>query len=192
MILKKISMYPKLSAKCVCTEDLGISKEGVCNAKQDRVLWYFAEKILLIKKILDQVCASCQVKYSTSQRFLLFVCLLFVPLYRIFHSYESSQVRSCCGNGHRAPIRSSMVVYHTYNNTGEMCHETHTCCWTFDRGTITTCFNDSGLSRPGFEHLTSYSWVIRLWYLPSHKLTHDVIFFIIPQPINNAVSKKVL
>ena len=37
-IKKKISMYPKLSAKFVCTEDLDISKEGICNAKQDRVL----------------------------------------------------------------------------------------------------------------------------------------------------------
>ena len=68
------------------------------------------KKSYSLKKILDQVCASCQVKYSTSQRFLLFVCLLFVPLYRIFHSYESSQVRSCCGNGHRARIRSSILI----------------------------------------------------------------------------------
>ena len=84
------------------------------------------KKSYSLKKILDQVCASCQGKYSTSQRFLLFA---FRPSIEFF-THESSHVRSCgvtC-NGHRASIRGSMVVYHTYNNTGELCHETHTCC----------------------------------------------------------------
>ena len=33
-------------------------------------------------------------------------------------------------------------------------HGTHTYCWEFDSGAVTTCFNDWGLSRLGFEHPT--------------------------------------
>ena len=33
-------------------------------------------------------------------------------------------------------------------------HGTHTYCWAFDSGAVTTCFNDLGLSRLGFEHPT--------------------------------------
>ena len=49
---------------------------------------------------------------------------------------------TCCDTGHPF-LRSSPRT-----------RDIHTCCRAFGSGTVTTCVNDLGLSRPGFEHPT--------------------------------------
>ena len=53
---------------------------------------------------------------------------------------------------------SNRCEYHSY---------THTYCRAFGSGYVTICFNDLGLSRPGFEHPTFCKRGER-----SHRLTH--------------------
>ena len=59
-----------------------------------------------------------------------------------FSSEGSLACHTCCDTGHPF-LRSSPRT-----------RDIHTCCRAFGSGTVTTCVNDLGLSRPGFEHPT--------------------------------------
>ena len=59
-----------------------------------------------------------------------------------FSSEGSLACHTCCDTGHPF-LRSSPRT-----------RDIHTYCRAFGSGTVTTCVNDLGLSRPGFEHPT--------------------------------------
>ena len=61
---------------------------------------------------------------------------------RPLSSEGSLACHTCCDTGHPF-LRSSPRT-----------RDIHTCCRAFGSGTVTTCVNDLGLSRPGFEHPT--------------------------------------
>ena len=86
---------------------------------------------------------------------------------RIFHSYGDVTID---GEGlqilnytrHSLPLSSGgSFTCHTYGDTGHpflrsspRTRDIRTRCRAFGSGTVTTCFSDLGLSRPGFEHPT--------------------------------------
>ena len=104
---------------------------------------------------------------------LLFVCLFvwgFRSIWEFFTNLETSPL----------PVKGCKLWHYDYNSTLAIeqwwrgfkrasptvsryirlkwsslrNHDIYTCCWAFSSGAVTTCYNDIGLSRPGFEHTT--------------------------------------
>ena len=94
--------------------------------------------------------------------FVYLFVLVFVL--EFFHSYGDD---TTVGEGlqiltyarHSWPLSSEgSLTYHTHCETGlpfimviSRTRDTHTCCRAFGSGTVSTCFNDLGLSRPGTD-----------------------------------------
>ena len=52
---------------------------------------------------------------------------------------------------------------HPFTQSALRTRDNHTSCRTFGSETVTTCFNDLGLSRPRFEHPTFCSMINIIW-----------------------------
>ena len=119
-------------------------------------LWMLSGMVIP-SRITKQPLGYCKISPKPS-----FVCVFLVPL-KIFHSYEDVTVSSVGlqiltyrYTWHLWQFSVPHLLWHrTSIYNGHLGgHMTHTQCQAFRKGTLTTCFNDIGLSRLGFEHPT--------------------------------------
>ena len=119
-------------------------------------LWMLSGMVMP-SRITKQPLGYCKIFPKPS-----FVCVFLVPLKNFSLIWRCHCIQCRAANfdllvyGHWWPFSMPHLLWHgTSIYNGHLGgHMTHTQCQAFPKGTLTTCFNDIGLSRLGFEHPT--------------------------------------